>query len=64
MKKLLTYILTAAAVIALAAAILTARAVATDKNTEALKERQEEVHAAAELLRELGVGEEDVENAT
>lgn len=71
MKKLLIFILTAALVVALCMAVLVAaEAAGTEERAgvgtgpygvdeEELSERQEEVHAAAELLRELGVAEDD-----
>ncbi len=58
MKKIIAYILAAAAVIALSLAVLAADAGATE-DRDGLKSRQEEVHAAAELLRSLGVAEDD-----
>ncbi len=57
MKKIIAYILAAAVVVALVMAGRTT-AIAGFDDTE-LTARQEEVHAAAELLRELGVVEED-----
>lgn len=59
MKKITAYILTAAAVIALALAVLSASGAAAGLDDGELTARQNEVHAAAELLRELGVSEDD-----
>ncbi len=64
MKKIIAYIVTAAAVVALVmAGSVTARATGSNPSSHlsegSLTARQEDVHQAAELLRELGVDEED-----
>lgn len=60
MKKFLIFILTAALVVALCMAVLVAAEAAEPVgNSDKLTARQVEVHAAAELLRELGVAEDD-----
>ncbi len=57
MKKIIAYILAAAVVVALVMAGRTTAKAGFDD--EELTARQVEAHAAAELLRELGVAEED-----
>ena len=58
MKKLFIFLVTAAAMCSFAAAVLTASASAAGGGKTDLQSRQEEVHQAAELLRELGVSED------
>ena len=59
MKRLVAYMITAAAVVALALAVLAASGRAAGLDSGKLSARQNEVHAAAELLRELGIAEDD-----
>lgn len=58
MKKIVTYVLCAIAVIAVVAALIAGSAGANREEDNVYRARQKEVHAAAELLRELGVPED------
>ncbi len=58
MKKSVTYVFCAISVIAIVAALIAGSAGAKSEDNNIYLARQEEVHSAAELLRELGVSED------